>query len=170
MSGRRTWREAGSGRTVEDLRSIVSPDRIADVNPIVRTLFALRSVLGSVFGLDGTPSQPDRRSFVHELSAEDRSRSLVEPGKMEGPFRVLYVSERESISEVINSTVHAFLVFALVERSGDYRMYWAVYVRPVGSITALYMAVIDPFRRFLVYPAILRYTRETWRRRYGERT
>ena len=74
------------------------------------------------------------------------------------------VSRRESISEVQNSTVHAFSVFALVEQPLGYRLYWAIYVRPTGRITAWYMRLIDPFRRFVIYPAVLRTIRNAWTR------
>jgi hypothetical protein len=35
-------------------------------------------------------------------------------------------------------------------------------VHRVGSLTAVYMALIDPFRRFIVYPSLLRSVRTTW--------
>jgi hypothetical protein len=41
-------------------------------------------------------------------------------------------------------------------------LYWAVYVKPVSWLTPVYMAVIEPFRRFVVYPAILRQIRRAW--------
>ena len=84
----------------------------------------------------------------------------------DGPFQVLFVSSRESISEIQNSTVHAFSVFALVERAPGYRFYWGIYVQPVGRITSLYMGLIDPFRRFIIYPSVLRYIRTAWAREY----
>jgi hypothetical protein len=34
-------------------------------------------------------------------------------------------------------------------------------------MTGLYMASIEPFRRLIVYPAILRRIREAWQRRYA---
>ena len=74
------------------------------------------------------------------------------------------MSTREAISEIQNATVHAFSVLALVERS-DYRLYWGIYVLPVGRITAWYMRLIDPFRRVFIYPALLRYLRVAWSRR-----
>jgi hypothetical protein len=74
------------------------------------------------------------------------------------------VSPREAISEIENATVHAFSVFALLERSHGYRLYWGIYVRPVGRITAWYMRLIDPFRRVIIYPALLRYIRAAWSR------
>ncbi len=74
------------------------------------------------------------------------------------------MSPREAISEIRNSTVHGFSVFALLERSSDYRLYWAIYVRPVGRITTWYMRLIDPFRRVIIYPAVLRHIRAVWSR------
>ena len=86
------------------------------------------------------------------------------PGTPEGPFQVLFVSKREMISEIQNSTVHAFSVFALLEHASGYRLFWAIYVRPRGRITWWYMRLIDPFRRVIIYPAILRSIRAAWRR------
>ena len=77
---------------------------------------------------------------------------------------MLYVSQREAISEVQNPTVHAFSVFALFEQPGGYRFYWGIHVLPVGRITSWYMRLIDPFRRFLIYPAVLRHIRTAWER------
>ena len=72
------------------------------------------------------------------------------------------MSSREAISEIQNSTVHAFSVFALVERTSGYRLYWSIYVQPVGRITSWYMRLIDPFRRGIIYPAVLRHIRAAW--------
>src|SRR2546425_8864317 len=42
-----------------------------------------------------------------------------------------------------------------------------VYVKPVTRLTPLYMALIDPFRRFIVYPAIGRRIQRDWLRAYA---
>jgi hypothetical protein len=85
---------------------------------------------------------------------------------MEGGFRLLYLVEQESLAEIRNATVHAFLSTALVERPSGYRLYWAVYVKPSSWLTPLYMALIEPFRRFIVYPAMLGRVRRAWTSRY----
>ena len=85
-------------------------------------------------------------------------------GTADGALRVLYELPRESASEIWNATVHAVLSYALVERENGYRLYWAVYVRSVGRITAPYMRLIDPFRRFIVYPALIRAVHAGWMR------
>ena len=158
-----------SGRTIADLRALLAEQNLRSANAVVNALFAFRTWLGRTFGWDRTPARAPEESFVHRLSDADVASSLVTPGTIEGPFRVLFVSPREAISEIHNSTVHAFSVFALFERSADYRFYWAIYVQPVGRITSWYMRLIDPFRRFLIYPAVLRHIRAAWSRREAAR-
>lgn len=154
----------GPARSVVDLRALLAPGNLAATNAAVRILFGLRARLGRIFGWDREPPRSDAESFVHRLSVADRESSLVAPGTREGAFRVLYVSPRESISEIRNATVHAFSVFALLERGSGYRLYWSIYVRPVGRITGWYMRAIDPFRRVVIYPAALRHIRAAWSR------
>jgi hypothetical protein len=56
---------------------------------------------------------------------------------------------------------------SLVEIEGGYRFYFGVYVRSVGRLTPLYMAAIDPFRRLMVYPSLLRSVRARWNQAFG---
>jgi hypothetical protein len=91
---------------------------------------------------------------------------VVQPGTIEGGFRLLYLVEQESLAEIRNATVHAFLCAALRARPGGYRLYWAVYVKPSSWLTPVYMALIEPFRRFIVYPAMLGRVRRAWTARY----
>ena len=148
-------------RTLAELRAGLAAERPGTASFAVRALFALRRGLGRLFGWDHDPSG-GASTYLDRLSDEEREASLVEPGSPEGPFRALYVSEREAISEIRNATVHAFSVFALIERPPDYRLYWAIYVRPVGHVTQWYMRLIDPFRRLIVYPAMLGRIEEIW--------
>ena len=66
----------------------------------------------------------------------------------------------------LHSTVHAFLASVLVPRAGGYRLYWAVYVLRRSWLTPLYMALIEPFRRFVVYPSLFRRLYAAWCGRY----
>jgi hypothetical protein len=156
---------AGPGRTIQDLRALLTKNKMNNASNTVNLLFAIRTVLGNLFGLDREPPRASETSFLHKLSPADQETSLVRPGTREGPFRVLFVSRQEAISEIQNSTVHAFSVFALLERSTGYRLYWAIYVLPVGPFTSWYMSLIDPFRRVFIYPAVLRYIKGVWSRR-----
>jgi hypothetical protein len=58
---------------------------------------------------------------------------------------------------------------ALVETANGYRFYFAVYVRNVSRLTPLYMTAIDPFRKLIVYPALLRSVRANWDRTIATR-
>ncbi len=147
-----------------DLRALTSIERLTTANRTVAFLFWLRARLGRAFGWDREPREATSSSFIHQLTEADRKASLLEPGTPEGPFRVLYIFPREVVSEIQNATVHAFSVFALIEHPDGYRLYWAIYVKPKGPLTRWYMRLIDPFRRLIIYPAVLRYIRSAWGR------
>jgi len=154
--------DGGPDRTIADIRSLMSAKSLAEMNPSVRALFGLRRIMGRIFRWDSSHSTLRTPSFLSRLPVQDRMRSLVEPGTADGPFTVLYVHPREAVSEIRNATVHAFSALALEPRPAGYRLYWAIYVAPVGRLTAFYMALIDPFRRLLVYPAILGHVHRAW--------
>jgi hypothetical protein len=148
---------------------------LADFNPMerrdratgrsaapVRALFRLRFFLGRIFRLEAVPANAGSTSFVARLTPEDRARSSVEAGTPNGPFRVVYRFENELLLELQNRTAHAAAVSALAGTADGYRYYFAVYVANASWITPLYMALIDPFRRWLVYPAMLNNIRATW--------
>jgi hypothetical protein len=80
---------------------------------------------------------------------------------------VLYVLRNEAVSEIRNATVHGFMALALTPREQGYVVYVAVYVKAVSRLTALYMSLIDPFRRFVVYPALGRHVQQAWLRTYS---
>jgi Protein of unknown function (DUF2867) len=158
----------GLNRTLADARPFMSAEHLMSVNPAVRVLFQLRRWLGRVFRWDSPTRTPGARSFIDRLSDEDRKQSLVEPGLSDGPFTIIYVRRFEAVSEVRNATVHAFSVLALEQCSGGYRLFWAIYVAPVSRLTAWYMALIDPFRRVLIYPAVLSHVHQSWRAAHEE--
>ena len=158
----------GPGRSMRDARAILFGDRRPSSNFAVRGLFALRWALGRAFGWDDERHDPPGMSYVHRLAEADRSQSEVPPGTREGRFRVLYVVGDEALSELRNATVHAFLALALRPSPAGYTLYLAVYVKPVSRFTTLYMALIDPFRRLVVYPALGRHAQQRWSRRYAQ--
>ena len=51
-----------------------------------------------------------------------------------------------------------------------YLAYWAIYVQPVTRFTRRYMTAIAPFRRLVVYPAIIRKVQRAWAERYAGAT
>jgi hypothetical protein len=153
--------------TLDEVRRLMSAAQLTSLNPAVRALFRLRAALGRWLRWDsGRPHVPGD-SYLAQLDADDRARSRAEPGSQDGHFTLLYAFSHESVSEIRNATVHAFSVLALEPRPDGHRLYWAIYVKPVSGLTRLYMALIDPFRRAIVYPAILQHLHRAWRERAG---
>ncbi|MDA2933944.1 DUF2867 domain-containing protein [Acidobacteria bacterium AH-259-D05] len=156
-------RGGGEGRTVRDLLSLFASSNLQETNLIVRSLFALRSGMGRMFGWDNEKYYVSSLSYAGRLTEIDRERSLGGPGSSTiGPFRLVYEFDNEALGEVINGTVHAFLLMAMEPEAHGYTVYWAIYVKKVNPLTPLYMALIDPFRRYLVYPAIIRKMEKAW--------
>ena len=153
----------GTGRTVADVRALMEemPHGV-----VVAALMELRCAIGEVLRWD-TPDASSRDSFVSTIPERDRLESEVPPGTQAGMFRVLYQFPREMLVEIRNTTVHAFLSTVIVPIPEGYRFYWAVYVKPTSWITPWYLAAIEPFRRFLVYPSMLRRLRSAWITRYS---
>jgi Protein of unknown function (DUF2867) len=131
-------------------------------SPVVRALLNIRLFVGRLLGWDREPGASVRETFAARLTTADRSKSLLPAGTREGPFRMVYRFENEQLLELTNRTAHAAALSALVETARAYRFYFAVYVRSVGRLTPLYMALIDPFRKLIVYPSLLRSVRRTW--------
>jgi hypothetical protein len=158
-------RGGGPGRTMSDVMAL-SRVLASAPNPAVGALFAVRRAFGRLLRWDREQGDWRAGSYANRLTDVDRARTLIDPGTRQGAFRLLYLFEDEALAEVRNATVHAFLASALVARSGGYVLYWAIYVKPVGAFTPVYMATIDPFRRLVVYPALIRQLQAAWSRRY----
>ena len=156
----------GPGRTIQDLRAVMAAGRQA-APAVVRWLFRLRGRLGALFGWDQARSAWTAESYANRLSPADRARTLLPPGTPDGSFRLLYRFEDEQLSELRNATVHAFASLSIRPTSHGYLAYVGVYVQPVHRFTRLYMAAIAPFRRLLVYPAVIRKTQSAWIERFG---
>jgi hypothetical protein len=157
----------GPGRTMRDVDAIGNPGRLGRLPLAARALFAFRFALGRVLRWDTPRRDTASWSYGERLTDDDRARSLFPAGTPRGIFRLLYLFLDESVAETRNATVHGFLVMALRPRAGGYRLYWAIYVKPVGRLTPVYMAVIDPFRRFIVYPALIRRVQAAWASAYA---
>jgi len=130
--------------------------------PLVRALLNIRFFVGRLLGWDRQPETAALDSFATRMTTTDRFRCLVPPGAREGLFRVVYRFENEQLLELVNRTAHAGALSALVETATAYRFYFAVYVRNVSRFTPIYMAMINPFRKLVVYPSLLRAIRAEW--------
>ena len=148
----------GEGRSVGEIRLLM--EGMAP-GPVVSGLMALRRGIGVLLRWD-TADACTKDSFVGRVPERDRLASEIAPGTQMGMFRVLYQLPREAVSEVRNATVQAFVCTVLRPTPSGHRFYWAVYVQPTSWLTPLYMAAIEPFRRWLVYPSMLHLLRAAW--------
>ena len=156
----------GAGRTIQDVRAVMVAGREA-APTVVRALLRLRRRIGALFGWDDQRPGWNAESYADRLSPADRAQSLVAPGTPDGSFRLLYRFQDEQLSELRNSTVHAFLSLSIRPAPGGYLAYLGVFVRPVSRFTGLYMAAIKPFRRLIVYPALIRTMQKAWTERFA---
>jgi Protein of unknown function (DUF2867) len=132
-----------------------------------RMMLDIRFFVGRFFGWDHEPSATAWETFATRLTDIDYTRSLAAAGTRDGFFRVVYRFENEQLVELINRTAHAAALSALVETATAYRFYLGVYVRRVSRFTPFYMALIDPFRKLMVYPSILHSVRARWNQAFG---
>ena len=137
------------------------------LSPSARALLSIRLSIGRLLGWDRGPSASVSETFATRMTTADRLKTLVPTGAPEGLFRVVYRFENEQLLELINRTAHAAALSAMVETADAYRFYFGVYVRNVSRLTPVYMALIDPFRKRIVYPSLLRTVRATWDRSFA---
>jgi hypothetical protein len=153
----------GAGRTLADIRAL---DSAAAPSRVATTLYRVRRFLGRLFGWDRMPMRPED-SLLPNLSARDRRDSQIAPGTTDGAFLLLYQFPGETLSETRNATVHGWICLALAPTATGYRLYLAVYVLSVSWVTRPYLIAIEPFRRFMLYPAMLRRIQRAWIAVYG---
>jgi hypothetical protein len=158
----------GGTPTITDMQRLLARafETLMTDNLAFGGLFRLRLWMGKIFGWDGgktdaingVPTSTD--SYIHRLTAEDRARSSVTPGTKSTLGVVVYQFEHEALSEIRNATVHAFALLALEGNT----VYVGIYVKPVNWLTPFYMALIDPFRNAIIYPALMRRIETLWAR------
>ena len=158
-------RTAGSGKI--DTCGCSTSSSLFTTSPLVRMLLDIRFFVGRFFGWDRDPPATAWETFATHLTDTDRSRSLVAAGTRDGFFRVVYRFENEQLVELINRTAHAAALSALMGTPTAYRFYFGVYVRSVNRFTPFYMALIDPFRKLIVYPSLLRSIRARWNQAFS---
>jgi hypothetical protein len=143
----------------------------------VRFLFAVRWKLGALLGWDNSTAGVGARvdSLRDHLPTELREAYRGEDSDSM-PLKAIYEIDMESARELANKTVHTVMHLSWVQgANGDHELRMAVLVKPNGWPGRLYMAVIAPFRYFIVYPALARQWERAWRDRnelaaqHGER-
>ncbi len=168
------WTLPAMSGGVEDFQTViemaVSFDPAHAESLPTRVLWNARDRLGSWFGLG-------RISAPVDSSWDDAAGKLPIPGKSENsladrlpddlrntaadvhfnslPFVPLYRTDFEFAAELSNQTMHGVMHLSWVDQGeGRYQGQMAVYVKPRGPLGKAYMALIKPFRYWIVYPAL----------------
>ncbi len=145
----------------------------------MRVLWHVRDRLGSWFGLGriSTPAEgggDDAAARLPILGTSEISLTDRLPDDLRNtagdlhfdslPFAPLYRTDVEFGAELSNQTVHCVMHLAWVDRGdGRHQGQMAVYVKPRGRLGKGYMALIKPFRHWVVYPALMRQIERTWK-------
>ena len=145
---------------------IVSFDLSRSPSRATRALWSLRWTVGRLLGWDDADGGLDARvSTLYDRLPADLVRGGRGPDFPQLPFRSLYLTDSEFAAEIANATMHGVMHIGAVEEGPDsFRAQMAVLVKPNGRLGSAYMAAIRPFRRLVVYPAMMRQGRELWER------
>jgi hypothetical protein len=155
--------------TIAEIYDAAGLDEIGEieVGAVTKALFDLRGAIGKVMRWDDVPALVEEISYLLRLTEEEREKSLVPPGETRGIARVLYAFENEMVLEIINKTVHCFWVMASEKTADGYNLYNAVYVKKLNWRTPIYMTLISPVLKSVVYPAIGKSIRQNWEREFS---
>ena len=148
--------------TLENLTLAFRHGSPLQTTPAIMGLGILRGVVGFALGWEDHRWATERASFVQRLSEDHRKRSTTAPGTTLGIWRVLYACPQEGVVETINGTAHVAVAATIGEGPEGPRLFLSFRVREVNWTTRFYMRLIDPARRFFVYPFLLRQFAHSW--------
>ncbi len=167
----------GGAEDFQSLLELLAASDPADADSLpTRLLWRLRDRLGRWFDLGRISAPADgagalaipgtNETSLADRLPEDLRGTAAETNFGSLPFVPLYRTDVEFAAEVSNQTVHGAMHLAWVDQGeGRYRAQMAVYVKPRGRFGKGYMALIKPFRYWIVYPALMRQTERMWNSR-----
>jgi Protein of unknown function (DUF2867) len=172
----------GGAKDFQTLLELMASFDVAHSDSLAtRVLWRVRDRLGRWFGLgrisapihggrpDGAGQLPIPGTHDTSLAGrlpDDLRNTAADFDFGSGPFVPLYRTDVEFAAELSNRTVHGVMHLAWVDRGhGRYQGQMAVYVKPRGRFGTAYMALIRPFRHWIVYPALMRQVGRMWAKR-----
>jgi hypothetical protein len=156
------------GMTIEEISGVAGfgGEMEMEVGPTTQALFWLRTLIGRILRWDEAKELVESASFISQLNEDDRARSIIVPGKPAGISRILYQFENEMLGEIVNRTVHCFWLMATERTANGYALWFAVYVKKLNWFTPIYMALISPLVKWIIYPAMLKGARRRWEKTF----
>ncbi len=157
------------------LEQMSSSDPAGGPSRASRLLWRVRWQLGRLLGWDesagGLAIPGTSEASLSERLPDDLRDTAADLKFGSLPFSPLYRTDVEFAAELSNRTVHGVMHLAWVDRGdGRYDGQMTVYVKPRGRLGQGYMALIRPFRHWIVYPALMRQIERGWQRRMASAT
>lgn len=173
------FRVYGTARDFDDVVELVTggPDLVARFSAPARAVWWLRDRIGSLVGFDRISApvgdDPDWAPIPGSTDRSLRDRLPVDLRDTvaglrfrDVPFVPVYRTADEFVAELSNRTVHAVMHVTWVhDGNGSYHAEMASYAKPRGLVGAIYMVAIMPFRRWVVYPSLLKAQEQAWTER-----
>jgi hypothetical protein len=141
-------------------------------NNFVGLLFKFRGLIGKLFLIDKDVNQlpiPYSQEFLtdriskekwkrhsDELNIDIRTNNYLD-------FKSVYSFEDETLNEISNKSEHALMHYSWIKIDDThYKIQMASYVKHRSKLGPLYIKLIDPFKRKLVYPYIFNQFASRW--------
>ena len=139
---------------------------------LVSILFTLRFWISKIFPFDKNintlpiPGCQDT-TIKTRLNGHDLEKSKVgkaiKVNDTDLEFCPVYLFEDESLHELSNDTVHGLIHIGWIKKNDNYyTATLAIYVIPRGIYGKVYLKLIEPFRRYIVYPGMMNAIKEQW--------
>lgn len=179
---KRPWRihDIASDFEVEDVWPLPTPGGPNDLGRFARgftapnaneisdkatdVLFAIRWRLGKLFGWDSEKEGVNKRVVsLRDRLPDDLAHGDRGPDFSGVPFRSVYMTDNEWVSELANRTVHALMHVGWVpDGEGGYHGQMTALVKPNSVFGKWYMVAIKPIRYTIVYPQLIRSIGRNW--------
>ena len=132
-------------------------------NSITGLLFKFRALIGQVFKIDKNVNKlpiPDSLEFnlTDRMTDSERLNHLPKfdidirtDNYLD--FKTVYSFENETLNEISNASEHALMHYSWIKNKDDcYRIQMASYVKHRSKFGPIYIKLIEPFKRKIVYP------------------
>ena len=136
-------------------------------------LLKLRKYMGKIFPLDKNINMLPipgckETSLKERLTQDDLERNLdkqetKEKNQKRFGFRMVYLYENEGLRELSNNTAHILMHLGWVHKDENYyTAQLAIYAKTRRVLGKLYLMLIMPFRRLVVYPTVTKSFKYSW--------
>ncbi len=147
-------------------------NKIQAKTTLVSILFTIRFWIDKIFPLDrnintlpipGCQETTVKSRLNRQYLEKSKAGKVLKDNNTDLEFRPVYLFEDESLHELSNDTVHGLIHVGWIKKNDNqYTATLAIYVIPRGIYGKVYLKLIEPFRRHIVYPGLMKAIKEQW--------